>query len=65
MTMRGELSLYENRSGMSGMDFRNVIFMFLCIALSVLIYYPFFKVYEKQAVEKETKEAEEEDDFEW
>ena len=49
----------------SGMDFRNVIFMFLCIALSVLIYYPFFKVYEKQAVEKETKEAEEEDDFEW
>lgn len=50
---------------MSGMDFRNVIFMFLCIALSVLIYYPFFKVYEKQAVEKETKEAEEEDDFEW
>ena len=21
MTMRGELSLYENRSGMSGMDF--------------------------------------------
>ena len=23
------------------------------------------KVYEKQAVEKETKEAEEEDDFEW
>ena len=36
-----------------------------CIALSVLIYYPFFKVYEKQAVEKETKEAEEEDDFEW
>lgn len=50
---------------MSGMDFRNVIFMFLCIALSVLIYYPFFKVYEKQAVEKETKEAEGEDDFEW
>lgn len=50
---------------MSGMDFRNVIFMFFCIALSVLTYYPFFKAYEKQAVEKELKEAEEEDDFEW
>ena len=47
------------------MDFRNVIFMFLCIALSVLFYYPFFKVYEKQAIEKELKEAEEEEDFEW
>ena len=44
------------------MDFRNVIFMFLCIALSVVTYYPFFKVYEKQAVEKELKEAEEEDE---
>lgn len=50
---------------MSGMDFRNVIFMFLCVALSAVLYYPFFKVYEKQLVEKELKEAEEEDDFEW
>lgn len=50
---------------MSGMDFRNVIFMFLCIGLSVLTYYPFFKVYEKQAIAAEIKEAEEEDEFEW
>ena len=50
---------------MSGMDFRNVIFMFLCIALSVVFYYPFFKIYEKQLVEEELKETEEEDDFEW
>lgn len=50
---------------MSGMDFRNVIFMFLCIALSIVFYYPFFKIYEKQLVEEELKETEEEDDFEW
>ncbi len=50
---------------MSGMDFRNVIFMFLLIALSAIIYYPFFKVYEKVAVEQEKKEVEEEEDFEW
>lgn len=50
---------------MSGMDIRNVIFMFLCIGLSVVIYYPFFKTYEKVAVQKEIEEAKEEEDFEW
>lgn len=50
---------------MSGMDMRNVIFMFLCIVLSVIIYYPFFKTYEKVAVQKEIEEAKEEEDFEW
>lgn len=50
---------------MSGMDIRNVLFMFLCIAFSVLMYYPFFKAYEKVAVQQELEEAKEEEDFEW
>ena len=51
---------------MSGMDYRNVIFMFLLIGLSVLIYYPFFKAYEKLAIEQEEAKAkEEEEEFEW
>lgn len=47
------------------MEFQKCDFMFLCIALSVVFYYPFFKIYEKQLVEEELKETEEEDDFEW
>ena len=47
------------------MDIRNVIFMFLCVALSMVIYYPFFKAYEKIAIQKEIEEAKEEEDFEW
>lgn len=50
---------------MSGMDIRNVIFMFLCIGLSVVIYYPFFKTYEKVAIQQEIEEAKEEEEFEW
>lgn len=46
---------------MSGSDFRNVIFMFLLIALSVLIYLPFYKVYEKVELEKEAQEVAQED----
>lgn len=45
---------------MSGSDFKNVIFMFVLIALSVAIYYPFFKVYEKMELTKEAEEVEEE-----
>lgn len=45
---------------MSGSDFKNVIFMFVLIALSVAIYYPFFKVYEKMELKKEAEEVEEE-----
>lgn len=32
---------------LSALDFRNVIFMCVLIAISVAVYYPFFKVYEK------------------
>ncbi|MFJ5625251.1 PTS sugar transporter subunit IIC [Peribacillus loiseleuriae] len=50
---------------MSGMDIRNVIFMFLCIGLSVVTFYPFFKAYEKVAMQQEVEEAKEEEEFEW
>ena len=38
---------------LSALDIRNVIFMFVLIAISVAVYYPFFKVYEKTLMEKE------------
>ena len=38
---------------LSVLDIRNVIFMFVLIAISVAVYYPFFKVYEKSLIEKE------------
>ena len=38
---------------LSALDIRNVIFMFVLIAISVVVYYPFFKVYEKSLLEKE------------
>jgi len=38
---------------LSALDFRNVIFMCVLIAISVAVYYPFFKVYEKSLMEKE------------
>lgn len=40
---------------LSGLDVRNVIFMLALVALSVAVYYPFFKVYEKQLIEKNAK----------
>lgn len=33
---------------LSALDIRNVIFMFVIVAVSMLVYYPFFKVYEKK-----------------
>ena len=33
---------------LSALDFRNVIFMLCIVAISMLVYYPFFKVYEKK-----------------
>lgn len=51
---------------MSGMDIRNVIFMFLCIIFSAVVYYPFFKAYEKVAIDQELEEAsKEEEAFQW
>ena len=38
---------------LSALDIRNVIFMFVLIAISVVVYYPFFKVYEKNTLEHE------------
>ena len=33
---------------LSALDFRNVIFMLFIVAVSVAVYYPFFKIYEKK-----------------
>jgi len=38
---------------LSALDMRNVIFMFVLIGISILVYYPFFKVYEKSIADKE------------
>ena len=38
---------------LSALDIRNVIFMCVLVAISVAVYYPFFKVYEKSLMEKE------------
>lgn len=41
---------------LSSMDFKNVIFVFALAAISVAIYYPFFKVYEKNMLRQENGE---------
>lgn len=41
---------------LSSMDFKNVIFVFVLVAISVAIYYPFFKVYEKNMLRQENGE---------
>lgn len=38
---------------LSALDIRNVIFMFVLIAISVAVYYPFFQVYEKNTLDHE------------
>lgn len=38
---------------LSALDFRNIIFMFILLAISDAVYYPFFKVYERSLIEKE------------
>lgn len=40
---------------LSALDFRNVIFMFVLVLLSMAVYYPFFKVYEKTILDTETE----------
>lgn len=40
-------------------DFRSLILLAVCIALVVLIYFPFFKAYEAQEVKNELEDAEE------
>lgn len=41
------------QSYLSSLDFRNVIFSFVLVIISVFIYYPFFKVYEKNMLNQE------------
>lgn len=50
---------------MSGQDYRNVVFMFSLVIVSAIIYYPFFKAYEKVLVQEEITIVKEEEDFEW
>lgn len=38
---------------LSSMDLRNVIFVFALVLVSIIIYYPFFKVYEKNILRQE------------
>ena len=40
-----------------GWDFRAAILVVLLACVSAVIYYPFFKVYEKQLLEQENEEA--------
>ncbi len=42
---------------MSTLDWKNIVFCFLMFPLVYAIYYPFFKIYEKQCLEKEEAEA--------
>lgn len=41
------------QSYLSSLDFRNVIFSFVIVIISAFIYYPFFKVYEKNMLNQE------------
>ncbi|MNH43876.1 cellobiose phosphotransferase system IIC component [compost metagenome] len=40
-----------------GWDFRAAVLVVLLALVSAIIYYPFFKVYEKQLLEQEAEEA--------
>ncbi len=42
---------------LSALDIRNVIFMCVLIVISMAVYYPFFKVYEKSIAQKEGVDA--------
>ena len=38
---------------LSSLDWRNVVFVFLLIPISMIIYYPFFKIFEKKQLKEE------------
>ena len=42
---------------LSAMDFRNVLFVFALVLIGTVIYYPFFKVYEKNMLAQENGSA--------
>lgn len=48
---------------LSSMDIRNVIFVCALVLISIVIYYPFFKVYEGNMIRKELEEVNEDEDF--
>lgn len=41
---------------LSSLDWRNVVFVFVLVAISVVVYYPFFKIHEKRTLELEGTE---------
>ncbi len=43
---------------MTSLDWRNIVFVLLMFPVVYLVYYPFFKIYEKQCLEKEKAEEE-------
>ncbi len=46
---------------LSTFDWRTVVFTYLMLPVTYLIFYPFFKVYEKQCIEEELNESQEEE----
>ncbi len=48
---------------LSSMDIKNVLFVFVLVAISIATYYPFFKVYEGNMIKKELEESHLDDDF--
>ncbi|WP_373600735.1 PTS sugar transporter subunit IIC [Paraclostridium bifermentans] len=48
---------------LSSMDIRNVVFTFMLVLISIFMYYPFFKIYERNMLRKESEENKIEDDF--
>ena len=42
---------------MSSLDWRNIIFCVLMFPVVYMVYYPFYKIYEKQCLEKEAAES--------
>lgn len=48
---------------LSSMDIKNVLFVFVLVAISIATYYPFFKVYEGNMIKKELEESNLDDDF--
>ncbi|GAA0103016.1 PTS sugar transporter subunit IIC [Paraclostridium bifermentans] len=48
---------------LSSMDIRNIIFVCALVLISIVTYYPFFKVYEGNMIKKELEETNEDEDF--
>ncbi|MGL5756993.1 MAG: PTS sugar transporter subunit IIC [Paraclostridium sp.] len=48
---------------LSSMDIRNVIFVCILVLISIVTYYPFFKVYESNLIKKELEENNSDDDL--